>query len=423
MKKITVNFNIQYKNKKISPILLSVTWEGKRVQLSTGISVETASFDILKGKVKNSYSHASEINQYLRSAAQNISSKYFSLSAVGIEFTKDNILEFLKKEVNSTNIEDSEKKSPLYILEHLENFIKENSGSKKISYRSIQKYRTLRNHIINFEKKSKIKLLLENSDKNHFDKFALFLSKELVNPSIEKYLRSIKVIINDAFNLGLIKSNKINNIISQTVKDYNINKQTLKETLTENDLKLIEDYSPSTQRLIFIKDLFLSQIYTGLRYSDLNQIRREVIDFNRKLIKINQTKTQDYVEVNLSSKLFEILQKYDNFSFVKPNSKLISNQKYNDGIKELCREAGITYDIQIVKYKLKERIVNFIPKWEVISSHYARSTFATLSLMRGILPEEVMQVTGHKDRSSFQKYVKISKNQALSNVHRVWEEK
>jgi len=40
---MNIKFNLQYPNKDISPIMISLTWDGIRVQSSIGISVPNSS--------------------------------------------------------------------------------------------------------------------------------------------------------------------------------------------------------------------------------------------------------------------------------------------------------------------------------------------------------------------------------------------
>ena len=56
------------------------------------------------------------------------------------------------------------------------------------------------------------------------------------------------------------------------------------------------------------------------------------------------------------------------------------------------------------------------PKYEYISSHTGRRTFATNLLNKGVAAEIVMNFTGHKDYKSFSKYVNIPKRTEMEIV-------
>ena len=68
----------------------------------------------------------------------------------------------------------------------------------------------------------------------------------------------------------------------------------------------------------------------------------------------------------------------------------------------------------------KEKLEIMIPKYELISSHTARRTYITISLKLGVPPEMIMKITGHKDRVSFQKYVRFDLEESKKALRDVW---
>jgi integrase len=158
------------------------------------------------------------------------------------------------------------------------------------------------------------------------------------------------------------------------------------------------------------------QTYLGVRVSDLMNIHPSNIDKKNNVIHIYMKKTKDYLSLPIYKKVEAILDKYPE------GLPKISDQKYRDYIKELCKILG--FDEPINQQKMYgNRVVNeVIPKWQLISSHTARRTFITLSLKNGLLPEHVMKVTGHRSRADFQKYVRITETDAHEAVKSVWDD-
>jgi len=60
------------------------------------------------------------------------------------------------------------------------------------------------------------------------------------------------------------------------------------------------------------------------------------------------------------------------------------------------------------------------PKCELIGTHTGRRTFTTLSLERGMRPDILQTITGHKDKSSFSKYIKLTETALYDEMMRVW---
>ena len=136
--------------------------------------------------------------------------------------------------------------------------------------------------------------------------------------------------------------------------------------LTADELESIEKLKPPTPKLDKIKDLFLVQVYTGIRFSDLYNLKPENIDYNDNIITLKTLKTQDNLIIPMTNKLQTILKKY--------NEKLpkISSQKYNDFIKEIGKFAGIDTLIQQTKFIGNKREDVVKKKYELMSSHTAR---------------------------------------------------
>jgi site-specific recombinase XerD len=92
--------------------------------------------------------------------------------------------------------------------------------------------------------------------------------------------------------------------------------------------------------------------------------------------------------------------------------KSISEQKFNDHIKILGRMAGISETVLYAKTEGGKRLEYAQQKYELITSHTARRSFASNLLIRGIPTRFIMAATGHKTEANFNKYVQ----QALKDV-------
>jgi integrase len=99
---------------------------------------------------------------------------------------------------------------------------------------------------------------------------------------------------------------------------------------------------------------------------------------------------------------------------------VISNQKMNKYIKEICEKAGIDTLIEIVRYKGGNKVAYTYPKYELMSVHVGRKTFATLSLVKGMSSEVTMSITGHKDYKSFTRYIRIAEKEKQSAMSMAW---
>ena len=106
--------------------------------------------------------------------------------------------------------------------------------------------------------------------------------------------------------------------------------------LTENELMNLYNFDTTDDRLKRVRDLFVFQCFTGVRYSDIQNISKE--DINNATWTVRTQKTHQIIEIPLNAYAISILAKYSEFPRPLP---VISNQKMNDYLKELCEKAGI----------------------------------------------------------------------------------
>jgi len=59
-----------------------------------------------------------------------------------------------------------------------------------------------------------------------------------------------------------------------------------------------------------------------------------------------------------------------------------------------------------------------VPKYELVTSHTARRSFATNLYRRGLPASQIMLLTGHKTEGAFLRYIKVSKEDNARDVLR-----
>jgi integrase len=135
------------------------------------------------------------------------------------------------------------------------------------------------------------------------------------------------------------------------------------------------------------------------------------------IILLYKDKTDRKVIIPIHSKLKTILLKY-------PNLKLPTypDPKYNQLLKELGKEVGLNSKVVRTRFYGKTKVEETFDKWELLTSHVARNTCITYLIKKGLIPEYVMQISGHKSRLAFQTYVKIAKSEAQLAVKKAWDE-
>ncbi|GAB3945177.1 hypothetical protein GCM10028805_13840 [Spirosoma harenae] len=168
------------------------------------------------------------------------------------------------------------------------------------------------------------------------------------------------------------------------------------------------------ERLERVRDLFVVGCYTGLRFSDLTNLRPEYI--KNGLIRIEQQKTADKVVIPCHEVVTSMLKKYNGSL---PRS--ISNQKMNDYLKEVCQLAGLNSKENKAKTKGGKRITKVFEKWQMVSTYTARRSFATNMYLLGIPAMTIMQITGYRTEKAFMHYIKLDREQHAKVMASHWQ--
>ncbi len=339
-----------------------------------------------------------------------------------ITYTAAMVVETFKETFSPTSKSESKE---LGLIAFIDQYIADIKATKNPG--TIKVYVTTRNHIANFEKKKRIKTPLNKVGYGFLQGFYNYLIDSVghINVTAAKQITTLKTFISYGRKYG--------HEIDNTYQDYTVKRDQLEVIALTNEefLRLYNlDLSGSGHVVIAekpkkrtishnvlskIRDVFCFSCVTGLRFSDLKQLKREHIKHG--IIRLTATKTREINEIPLTQYAVEILKRYSDH--LKP-LPLISSQKFNDYLKILCEYAGIDEPIEIVRYKGAERTAKTFPKYKLVSAHTGRKTFATLSLEKGLNAEEVMSITGHKSYASFKRYVKVTEERKKQVMIDAW---
>ena len=177
---------------------------------------------------------------------------------------------------------------------------------------------------------------------------------------------------------------------------------------TKSEVKQLLDYQFTDLQVSMehVRDVFLFQCFTGLRYSDVAKLRRS--DVKSDSIRVVTKKTVDGLTIELNDYSRSILDKYKDCKF--PDNlalPVISNQKMNAELKLLCQMVGLTEPTRIVYFRGNVRYEGVYPKWQLVTTHTGRHTFIVSALMLKIPVEVVMKWTGHSSYQSMRPYIAI----------------
>lgn len=403
-------------------ILADITFESKRIFYYVGYRIDEAKWindraadgTRIQQAKKNTFNKrgesASEINMRLRDIKQAVENVFHRLEVNEVRPTTNVVRDELKKEL------DEEARANRPLVEYYAQFIEETKESNTWTKATVTKHNTLIAHIQGFKKHVEF----DDISDDFLNAFIRHLinEKNLSNPYIVKLIKNFKTFLNWATKKGFNKN--------LAYKDFDPKLKGVSTSDKANILALsIEEYnhlfnlpieSPCLQR---VRDIFCFCAATTLRYSDVNNLKWSNV--KEDAIEIVTIKTDDPLVIDLNDYSRALIDKYRPFQDVSKNGKVfpvISNQKYNDYIKELGKLAGFDQPTTKVIFKGSERIERTVPKYELLTSHVARKTAVTILLYLGVPAEVVMAWTGHADSKMLEKYYKFNNKQKAAQMQK-----
>ena len=287
----------------------------------------------------------------------------------------------------------------------------------EVSKQAIFKFKRVKSLLEDYQKFYHDTLTFDKITPLFFSKFYTFLiaNKNMINNTANKNIQFLKTFLIWANNNKYTDNSSYKSFRSKSEQNEVIY-LTEDELIKLYNLKLDEDkFKRDRDRLLRVRDIFVFQCFTGVRYSDIENISRE--DISGATWKVRTKKTHQIIEIPLNSYALSILAKYSEFPQPLP---VISNQKMNVYLKELCEKAEIKSLVKTVKYKGNERIEEIYEKFKVVGTHTARRTFISLSLRKGMKPDVIMAITGHTTYRMMQRYLKIADEHKREEMDKTW---
>lgn len=390
------------------PIRMRVIYGGTRIEFSTGYRIDESKWDTDKQRVKNGCTNklkqsSSEINSDLLKYYSDIQNIFKEFEVKDITPTPEQLKTAFAKRNKTNNPEETEAKKPtVSFMNIFDEFLKECGTQNNWTDATYKKFAALKTHLTKFNSN----LTFEEFNDSGLSEFVNYLrdKKDMRNSSIGKQISLIKWFL----RWGLKKGHHNNNAFeSFNPKLKNTQKKVI--FLTWDELNKLRNYKiPATkQYLERVRDVFLFTCFTGLRYSDVFNLKTSDIKDNH--IEITTVKTADSLVIELNNHSKSILEKYKGIHF--ENNKVlpvITNQKMNDYLKELAELAEINEPVGETYYKGNQRIDEVTPKHALLGTHAGRRTFICNALSLGILPQVVMKWTGHSDYKAMKPYIDIA---------------
>ena len=407
------SFKFFIKSDKNPSVIYARFYHGRKIDItkSTSLLINPKFWNNAKGMVKQ----ITEFDEKINFQKKLTDLKSDIVSDFNIDFANGIIInaEWLEKQINK-NLNRKIETDLNYFINYAENYLlklpttKRYDGKMGVTKATLTKIKTVITKVTNYEKHFKKKLLLTDINLKFHENFIFYLHnvEKLNFNTVGKYIQFVKTIVYDAKNHDF----NINTEIEK--KEFKpIREKTTFVTLSENEIDLIFNHDFSDKpSLDNARNWLIIGVWTGARAGDLLNLTKKKI--NSEFIEYVAQKTDQKIVLPLHWQVKVIMEKCNGL----PHK--ISTQKYNDYIKLVCFEVGINELIEGAKSvdvnnkdktkpkkpKIFRKEKGIYKKWELVSTHIGRRSFATNHY--GKLPTPVlMSATGHTTEKMFLNYI------------------
>ena len=396
-----VKFSLKEPNSKTETLIYLVfNYQYKRFKYSTGEKIIPTYWNSKTQRAKETkkFIEYPEFNSRLDTLQSAFNTVFRRLLNDGIQPNNELIKKELEKRLNNKLL----KKKKITLFEFIENYIEESLNFKQKS--TVTVYKTTLKHLKNYSLKTNNNVDFDSINLTFYSSFMKYLSidLEMSNNTVGKYIKTIKSFLNEATERGINENLEFRKRKFKTLKE-----ETDKVYLSNEELEKIQSHNFSNrEHLDKVRDLFLIGCYTGLRFSDFTQIKEENVFLDKSIIKITTKKTNERVTIPMHKVVKTVLKKH---KYSLPNS--YTNQVMNKYIKEIAELCGINTLTEITTSKAGKIQKHSLPKFELITTHTARRSFATNLYLADVPSISIMKITGHKTEKSFLKYIRVTQEQ------------
>jgi len=317
---------------------------------------------------------------------------------------------------------------PLTLMEAIDHFINDvapvkilRATGKPMGAGTISQHKQTKKVIESYIKHLKRHdLELEEVNQDFYNSLVSYLySQGYKQNTVGKHIKNVKAAINalplaQRAKCEFVERNKCVTLAEDVDNIY----------LNEEELHRIADVELDAPHLDKVRDQFLLMAWTGCRYSDLHKLDKKHLTSDLKYFKIVQQKTGTKVTIPVLPETRRILEKYN---YIVP--KEITNQKFNEYLKEVALLAELCEDVTITTTELADaakkkadKVEHHYKQWEVVTAHTARRSFATNMYKRNFPTLMIMKITGHKTEKAFLKYIKVDEDENAERMLELFEQ-
>ena len=286
-------------------------------------------------------------------------------------------------------------------------------GGKPITKATENNFNQARSSVAQFDEHHKTTTTLQNCDLDWYAFYVDFLSNVLclTGESPAKHVRNVKTCLEWASDQGM----KVNQDFRKKAYRAPLPFKEQKAVLTWAEIDKLRNLKVTGNREV-ARDRFLIACYTGMRAGDLQNLDSVKVRKQQGMdvLQYRQGKTGATVAQVLRKPVRAIRQRWDGWP------PPISDQRLNDHIKELCKEAGLndkmrgylSVQVEVLGKTVTRQKAGTVPRWKLVSIHSGRRSFCTNCYddigsegKERLTVRDIMSWSGHVKEKTFYGYI------------------
>lgn len=386
----------------LTPIFVKYTHEQKSILFATGQRIDPKHFDP-KGRAKKSLPGFIKFNNLLE-----IKKREIDDIRLDIQMAKENpTVDAVKEKYRESHTKKSNERSQS-ALAYWPAFMHHKEKHTRIKYDTMRQYKGLLKNLQDFEIHLKRQFTFRSFDQDWYLEYVDYLyNVKSCNPnSVGNKIKMLKTFLAFALKQKLSSNTAFKDYAKPT------NPTTIVTITTEQLDHLLNLDLADNPKLCAARDLFVLGASTALRFSDYNRLTEANIRKDHIVINTEKTSETVYIPLNKYSK--EILRR-------NPNGlPKFDNGQLNACLKEVGERGEFNEIVEVTRFPKGVKVVEHKKLFQLLTTHAARRIFITLSLSKGMIPSDIMRISGHKDMRSFQRYINVSEKRLQEEVAKAW---
>lgn len=250
-----------------------------------------------------------------------------------------------------------------------------------------QKYPAYMNILNMFEAANLCEATWENLTKVRLQRFVEHMGERIAPNSVNQYATKLKAVLN-------LYSEEV-----ELPRDYAkvLTPRKCASTsifLTEDELQLLMDYNPKNDKERFVRNVFCVSAFCGARHSDSVLFNEDnIIGDTLQYVSV---KTKTPTTIPLKPIVAEYIRTMPRIT--------MGDKAFNATIRRIAQKCGINSRVKIFKAGEEKNG----EKWEFLSSHDARRSFASNLYLRGVDIYSISRMLGHSSVNTTQLYIQAS---------------